>query len=495
MAANTAQTLGTALTSILKVQIQNGSLELMNQMDPAHQFVKNSVTNVKQGDGIGRDWAWKKPVHTGIAGAGYFRSMTPNTFNYPNYALDTTDTPFPNGPQQLGLVQNYPVHADAAFLGFHQYSVTLTEYLGNMFFPVNLLRANQLNALVQEVVGLNIKGFVKHKALDELRTFYTAGISGTDKSNIATITLVSGGTTSDSVATVTLQDARVQMFPVGSTIDSYTSTTLDNANLRVVKQDLVNKQLVIGTATGADFGAALATNDKLVISSGALGSNAYQSQGCAGLNDWIKSSGSIQGVDTAQLPQLLSFVDSTVQPLSEQLLNKYFGAYNDAYGPGPDVAITTTGVMNKWADSLRAGFGVSSAMVSPYQIDRKGALDVTQGFAGIRYTYGGKEVKIFASPFCPTGYFFAFKTAGGNILRLTPPRVPGMGSDSQFGNEVEFIASYDGKGSIWKNYHSNPSSTTVSTTDVVECPMSCVFNYAIQEPQGIKFTALQEDIA
>lgn len=482
-----AATLGTGLSKVLKQEIQRGSIELLQQTDAAHMFVKNSAEQVRRGEGIGRDWKWLQPVNVGIAGSGKFRAVDPA-----NQWENAGTEGFPMGLGATAGYQLYPVHTDATFLGFHQYSVTLSEYLGNMFFPHNLLRADQLNATMVELVALNIKGFVRRKVLDELRMFY----GQVSNKSIGTITLVSGGTTSDATAVVTLQDARVHMFPVGSTVDTYTTTTLDNAGIVVLKQDFVNKQLTLGTRAAANFGAALATGDTLVISGTAL------SAGVAGLQDWLVSTGSVQGVNTATLPQLLSLVDSTPQPLSEPLLNKYLGAIYDAYGPQVDFGVTTTGVVNRYADTLRTGYGLAGATASPYTIDRTtGPLKLSQGLEGsggfpsISYSYGGKMIRIFASPFCPSGYAFFFKVGEGNILRLTPPTVPGMGKSSLYGDEVEFIAGYDGRGSIWKNYHAQAANTdtVVGTTDVVECPMSCVFNYAIKEPQGIKFTALTED--
>lgn len=482
-----ATTLGSGLSKVLKQEIQRGSIELLQQTDAAHMFVKNSADQVRRGEGIGRDWKWLQPVNVGIAGSGKFRAVDPA-----NQWENAGTEGFPMGLGATAGYQLYPVHTDATFLGFHQYSVTLSEYLGNMFFPHNLLRADQLSSTMVELVALNIKGFVRRKVLDELRMFY----GQVSNKSVATLTKISGGGTGDPTVVVTLQDARIHLFPVGSTVDTYNASTPENYGLVVLKQDFTTKRLTIGTRNGGNLGAQIDTGDTLVIAGTALNS------GVAGLQDWLVGSGSVQGVNTANLPQLLSLVDSTAQPLSEALLNKYMGAIFDAYGPQVDFGVTTTGVVNRYADTLRTGFGMAGATSSPFVIDRTdGPLSLNQGLKGqngfpsISYSYGGKMIKIFASPFCPSGYAFFFKVGEGNILRLTPPTVPGMGKSSMYGDEVEFIAGYDGRGSIWKNYHAQSSSsdTVVGTTDVVECPMSCVFNYAIKEPQGIKFTALQED--
>lgn len=470
--------------------IQSGSISYMNTADAFYQNVFTTSERVVPAAGaIGRSWQVIQPIDVGVAGAFKYRNINHSDELQPNTGI----------PWVAKSVRTYQTLDELSMIGYENLTMQLIEGVGNFALPHYLLRADLLSAVVVDLIAKNINGVVRNKGSAELQSFYTTDDTNKTLATInGSVTLGGGSPVANSIATFSIDDGRIYMFTEGMFLSAYDSTgTVQRhagVKLLVIRVDPVAETLTVADPTGQTALSALADND-ILVRADSLGI------GLQGLNTWTKNTGTVLGLSLSSNPRLKSLVKGMSSAiLTETVLNETFGKYYDAFGPLLSKAVTTTGVINKhYADLVTFDGATSTSDLGTYQIQRQGqAVDRVTGYkmsggVGIRHVCGGKSIDIYASQYQDKGVFHSVITDNANIKRYVPPRVGGMGSNSQFGSEVEFIYGYDNGGSIFAPITTTvPGATGIAVSDHVQAPFSAVMNRMAQRVNGIKLTGLAE---
>lgn len=473
---------------VTPVVIERAVEKFTYRKDAYYRLVSRSTDRVVRGNGIGRDWKVLRPLTVGVAGAVKVRD------------INTTDEIHGNTNKAWvpKSVRTYPTLDEISLVGFDQLEMQLVETVGNFAFPIHLLRANGLPAVVVNVFDQNVLGVAENYALTELQSFYTASDSTQQLCSISGAPTFAGGSPlAASVALCTLAGGRIYNIRSGMFVDVYNAAGTVKRNpatkLLITFVDRVKKQFKIADPTGTtDLSALGIASTDLVVRADSFG------KGLQGMDTWTKATGNILGVSVDEVPDLKSFVTSTGGILTETVLNNLIGDFFDAYGAQDLAGVATIGMINKHLDDLIT-FNSTQGMMT---VERQGAaLTRVPGFTGsdeaggigFVHVYGGMRTPIYASAHQISGQLNVMQVGMGNVKRYAPPRVRGMGQHESFGGEIEFILSYDGGGSIFGNATAVvPGSTSVAVSDHVWAPFSGVYNRMATRPQGIKSTGHTE---
>jgi hypothetical protein len=302
-------------------------------------------------------------------------------------------------------------------------------------------------------------------------------------------------------STDTLQDGTAVD---GTDVRNYTHTGQVYVHLIVVDVDYLGKKITlrpVNSSTGAlpnygsgssgdvfQAGQAGAANDWLVMSRTTRYTTASRPQFSWGLNDWVKSSGSIlggadqaSGLDLDLYSMFKSQVKAVNAPLTDDIINGYIAGYLDAYpGESLDTIITTQGVQQKWLQQ-------PGLYNNRQNYERTGkALSFRGGWSAISYEFGGRVFDWVVSPMCPSKTLYALKFGGNNIMRYGPPRIGGV--DVQMGPELEFLAPLGGLSGVFMISH----SSTGAPQELLEAPFWYYNLIAPVDPRGIKLSGLTE---
>lgn len=512
------------LSNFIRDELPKVLHESLPQIAPVYKYIEQTSQAVKQSEGIGQGWQVNHLFATGVAGL----------IQYAN----------PSGPdmtQTLGKQAQIltPAHADLApfptaieapHTSSLKRTLSLHKITGNFSIPTTWMQADRLSATQIEQVVRDIKAVGDLKAMVEAASFFSyTGSDGTyDVDVLGRISAVNVHPTLSNYCQITLDEAygRISNFRIGMSVDlvaddasdqlktgtaadgtdvlNYTGSggTYDNLYIRLIvaSVDYLGKTVTLApliSTTGAtpaytaaaDTWAVLpAALDWIVLAGCSRYASGARPMVSWGLEDWIKSSGTIMGgtsaaeaLDLAYYPQFKSQVVAVNGPLTDSVMNGYIGGYLDAYpGAGLDTILTTQGVTLKYLEQ-------PNLYNNRMNYDRTGkALSVKGGWDEVEYSFNGRVLRWIISPMCLKQRLYALKFGGGNIKRYVPPHIGG--SDGRVGGEVSFLAPLGGHVGIFKIAH----SSTGASQEVLEAPF---WQYKLVAPvdvKGIKLTDITE---
>lgn len=513
MAVNS--TLINTLDRTIAEDFGNTIMDANFDIDPWSQnLVQNSMGVTKAGlasqyiSGTKTGWTKVMLFRTGLGGQASWRA---------------TDGPAPvttggAGTESQFLIygtpQTFPIAGSVTAPAYVQAYATLRELNGTFRLPLEISRADQIDTNVTNQVGAVIEASARRVALREILAFW--GLPGAAGSSSGTIdagayikVTVSGGTRTIGTATTadfTASDgysrydlAKLQNGEAVTIVSAADGTILSSTNsvnpVFVQKVDPISLTFSLARlpnssglgSTPADV--AMANGDWYLFPYGSLSgsSGSYSCNAPTALQEMIVNSGSVFGLALASHPQFKSMVIALTggeTTPSETVFNKYIGGYMMAKPASgrPDSLVTTPGVKVKYINH-QTWVGRRERFSVPVKLG--------EGFQkSWDYEWDGMGLSVDTSMFCPSGTLFALRLKNNNFQKLTPPPIPGTGSDTRFGTYVEFIGNTSGT-SIFV-----PARTsTAQYTDEVEAPFKRWVEYVAEYFYGMKLSGFDEDIA
>ena len=485
--------------------------ESMFTISDVHQEIRNSWTNVVRDRGIGRDWKVQMTWGSGVSGGARFQSPRGGNVvsGLDNFGMFSTQPGF-------------PALDETTAPAFFSTEVTLIEHRGNMYLPHQLFRTDKFDASIGSVVAYYMKGVADLLALQEAALFYSDNDTAKELLTFVTPAGSSGAHVvngSDTNAIRVYLDGtnivgRHHRFRPGMLVDIYNSAGTLKRNLGfTIAIDDVDSVSTISTTgipsillrrvDGGTFQETTALNG----AANGLGSTDCNGDvlvikdsfgtGPSGLATFIKNSGTWFGATIADHSQLKSYIPTVAggTTASEMFLTKHLAKFKVAFpGRKIDTLIMPLGIQIAVLDSLDGGTNVTSGTASPGRMryERNGeTLDYKGGFSGFSYMFMGQNIDMRTSELCKKGTIYGGHIKDGGLTRYVPPPIPGSTGDSQFGNEVEFIAPLGGTGGkrgIFKMAH----TASGGSSDFVEAPFLRVWNVLPAQPNWIKLGTLTE---
>lgn len=455
-----------SISSILREELAPSIFEFQAQVDPVFSTAIMDSQGVMRDD-IGKDWTWKQPLVTGLAGGFVDVEATGDsilTVQQQTVGYDTQST--------------WPGRTDMVNPALSQRSLKLKRQRGNFAVPLQVLRADKLTAARVSYFAQILKAVVKHQAQREANFFYSYDATNPTYFPLGTITVTAGGGAGDTSVTFTVLTGRIRRYMPGMPVDFYNPTGPAKRNtpaMKVGEVDLLNKTVKAYTTDGAGITGTITTGDFVANRS------TTASAGPAGIENYIKASGTLfnGSVSLTSYPELKSIVVASLgSALDELALNKYIGSFFDAYDTNLDTILTTVGVINGYIDNL-SDFR---------QVQRNGeVLTLKEGWASISYEYEGRRFKFLVSPYCASGNLYVAKQGGQNFRRLVPPKLSEAGSRKEFPGDIEFVAPIFGFKNVFM-----PLLESSQIGDLMQAPFDLHRNWFYDDPRGIKIGGITE---
>lgn len=492
----------TSIQNILKEEIGPSVFEMLpSEIDPAFDGMQLDSSGVERFAELSRGWLIRMTASSGLAGAMKWVDPTADQVNTNSSRYHTNATRTPSN--------RFPSASNIPLKNVIQFSVPMAKAMGNMSWPLEFKRAEQMTAAIAKYTELNIKGGARMVALNQANSFFapTTGV-------IAQVNGTPSSTgDSDGVITCDVDAGRIFQFMDGMLVDIYSNSsgTWTQKNLsggsatRVVvdavdylaKNDGTDKD-ALRLVADATLDSAIADDDYIVLKDTFVdpaSGNDYSRTGPLGLLDMMKdadrstaryvmspNNDSTYGIDLRKYPNFGSLVRSSVGVLDESTLNKYFGQYFDATGKDLDTVITTRGVINKYSEFPTLDTGRMF-----WERTNKG-LQFTGGRGEVKQTYEGRNWPLKRSRFCPPGYLFAFQKKGNYKIKV-PPRQPDTNSkESRYGAPIEFVGAALGFADDFI-----PVKAGGAYTEQVQSPFVLFYQIVAEEPVGIVLTGITED--
>lgn len=481
------------ISEAIRETIDQGLTDSLPKQDPIFNSVVRTSTGVMR-TGIGRGWQVKHNFTGALSGAHMYRSG--------NGATELIDGSTGTGTVNVyGTGQSWQGIGEMAASNIIQRAITLKRGMGNFMVPFHLFRVDKLDASTGPLVAEIVRGAARRHSLSDIHAFWKLAATGAPIGEI--VADGSGTDITNTSQNFVLQAGRIRSFYPGLYVDVYTSSTtgavggtvtnLVNTDSVIVveKVNYFTKTITLRTVAGSDTASMTASNYYHLVPgskegvSGNIGSgDGTGDNSPAGLLDWIKSSGTVQGISLTAYPQFSSIVSTSESgALESDVLNKHIGGFMDALGMGLDTIITTEGVMLGFLENINS----TQQLVRYDGQDR--ALAVKAGFQPMGYMYGGKTYRFLTSPNCHTGQVFVVKLMDSNLKKYVPPRLPKAASEGRFAGECEFVAPLMGSTSIFL-----PLLSSSAVTDNVQAPYENWCEYCMHEPMGIKLGTFDENI-
>ena len=527
------------LSNFMREEVPKVMHESLPLVAPFFKDIVASAVGVSRDDSspLGQDW---KVIHLYDAGvAGLMKSVSPvgpamvagsttgKMSQMIQFYSNKTAEPFPNA-------------LESPHAGSLKRSLQLHMTTGNFSIPIAWMQADALNATQIKTVARDIKGVGKMRAMVEATGFHSMAIlnssskytkvlggvtSVSDSSNVVTVTIdeqygtihnfrpgmmidfVKGdGSAYDGASNGILQNGTTAHSDVinydGATTPVYVHVMIQNVDYLGRTFTCVGINHGSGaiesydTTNGWDDGGVVApiAQYDYIVTRGCSSDAVGRPMPTWGIEDWMKSSGTIMGgaasaevLDLDTYPQFKSSVTAVNGPLTEDVLNKYVGEYLDAYpGLSLDTLITSNGVTQKYLQQ----FGLYNNR-SFY--DRAGkSLKVKGGWSTVAYEFNGRVVDWIVDPLCVKNRLYALKLGGGNIKRYVPPSISSgdsrMDGNAGMTGEVQFLAPLGGHTGIFMVAR----GTTGQVLDILEAPFYQYSMIAPIDPRGVKLTDLTE---
>lgn len=480
-----ADSVTSALSNILRVEISRGIREARAKLDPVWEDLISTSFGVKR-DEMGQSWNFKTAFVTGSAGAFEFMGApTGPDLAYPSGDLVDAGV--------LGTPIGFPSRQESTVPGFFQKTVQLVEGRGNVFVPIKWYTLDRADGAVGSAVKAVVTGIANKVARSYALAFYTS-----DATNFKVVydLAASGSAATHTIvidnADSSLATGRIQQLEPGTVVDIYTAGVLVNLGGEgdgwvVTKVDYLAQTFVIATMGGTNR-PILAADYLTLRGSGRNG--AATAKQCAGLNTWIVNTGTVFGIDTALYPIFRSLIETQTGPLTERYLRNRIGAFIDRLGTVVDLdtILTPAGVVHAYMENE------DNIMT----IERNGRLlDMNHGWADIKFSYHGKPFRWAISTFIQPQSLYVTKFADNNIKEYLPPATPSMGSDAQFG-DVEFAGPAGGLNGIWAHeqlttaVNATPYASASSIADNLQAPFWRLAELCPEQMQSIKTTGFDE---
>jgi hypothetical protein len=510
------------LNDIVREELPKMLVEIEPEVAPVFDRIKRTSFGVKSQDGLGKGY---QVIHIYATGsAGQFESGDP---------LGPGMTSISGNQAQIlalgSAATNLAIFPDATatpHTGEVKRTLNLHKVVGNYSVPAAWKQLDMLNAAQLKKVNRDLKGVAKKKALYEATSFMSheaTNSSGYVNQVLGRISAIADHSVWTNYKTITLDEqyGRIANFQKGMLVDivADSSGTLqdgsdtDTTDVRnydastyyvymvVVDVDYLGKKITLRPIDSNDGSTPATANgwygsttfagvagDWICAANTTVYSSGSRPQYSWGINNWIKSSGSIlggadqaSGLDLDLYSMFKSQVVDISGSLTDEILNAYIGGYIEAYpGETLDTIITTLGVQTQW---LKQPGLYNNRM----NYDRTGkALQMKGGWTSVSYSFGGKEFEWITSPMCLNNTLYAMRFSGNNIMRYGPPRIGG--SDASMGPELEFLATLGGHTGVFmvaRNSSGRP-------TDLLESPFWYYDLICPVDPRGMKLTSLTE---
>jgi hypothetical protein len=495
---------------------------------PVFDKIKRTALGVKSQTGLGRGYKVIHLYETGVAGLiesgdPLGPGMTTVTGN--QFQLLAEGTAASN-------LTIFPTASESPHMGDIKRELTLHKVVGNFSIPAAWKQADLLIAAQIKKVARDMKAVAKLKAIYEASSFFSHSVTNSAGYQTQVLGRLSAiaevGSTDYFKVTINETYGRIANFRQGMRIDivadsggvlqngtaggtpavdgtevrNYEHTTGNYVHLIISSVDYLGKAFTVRPVDSVDgglpdygasdsndvFAVAAAADDWLVIAKTSRYNSGNRPQFSWGLNDWIKSSGTILGgasnaaaLDLTLYPQFKSQVKAVNGPLTDDVINGYIGGYLDAYpGETLDTVITTQGVQLKWLQQ-------PGLYNNRQNYERTGkALSFKGGWSQIAYEFGGRTYEWIMSPMCLSNTLYATKFGGDNIQRFSPPRLGGM--EASMGPEIEFLAPLGGHSGVFMVAH----ASTGAPQELLESPFWYYNLIAPTDPRAVKLTGLTE---
>jgi len=474
-------TIADAISDTLREELSPMLDESLFEVDPLMRKIERSSIGVER-DAVGRNWQKVQTFITSLAGAIKAEAdsaINGDTLTYGGGDGDTAVI--------YGQSTTWPGITETVAPGFAQRTITLKRWKGNIFLPLDVIRADRMDASIISVVAATMRQTARNVAIQRFNNFLAAD----SKRAIVTVgsSITDGGTDDASVTCSIGSTDRIARIRNGMLVDIYEPSadySKRNQVALIVKWvDPINKTVCMEAADGSTtFAEQVATGDIVVLHDGFASGTGY---GPTNLRSWLTDSGTVFGINLANYPWFKSSVNSlSSQTPTEELFRKYLGQFADVHTRDqlPETGLTTSGVIADYvgnADSLRT-FPVQGAVVNykgGFQSDEDGGIPILlDGF-----TYTLKPCSLI-----PSGNVWFVKLRDGNIKRLVPPALPKAGSAGGFPQDVEFIGPALGGSGIWLP----AQDSSANLTPYVQAPFEIIEEYVPDSLPGLVLTGLTE---
>jgi len=435
----------------------------------------------------GRDWKVIRNFALGVGGAV---EMAPIA------GPDIADVGSAVGYNVLQKVQTWPGLGEATQPAYLQRELTLKKLLVTMYIPLTVIKLAQMRACIGDQFGMTIKATARNVAYHRCNNFL-----GSTTNTLGTFT--SG--TSESISSTGLQvtlnaGSSIRRFTNGQRVDIFLNTgpgyvrknsypifvgnvdAFGTSASPVTSGGGTLKLYHVGAATTA---LANATDYDIVPrnSGREFGSSTHATMKTSCLDDYLKDSGTVQGVDVDNVTEIKSMVRTlSGAPLSGGKLLEYVSHYLHARGglDGIDSLWAQAGVWAAYFNSLN----------SEFTIERNGALvEVKDGVRqGASFSLGGYSLPFRTDSWLPEKTVYGLKTRG-NWTLIVPPKYPGSKSHPAFDGAIEFVwpMMNDGNG-IFGGYRKVGGADAGAFTDILEAPGEHFFEITPEKIPGLKLT-------
>ena len=506
MADKTATMVAT-IADTLKEELNPTVIDMLPASDPVYDKIITTSQGVVR-KGIGRAYSIKQVFSLGLAGGFKWVNPLGGTVNQGGNDATAENT---THAHVLGDQIGFPGVGESAWAGTMTATFTMSEGFGNFFLPKKVLEADELDASIASIIQLQIKNTARLVGQQNAIAFYkptNGSIGVVDETNTSITGLGSAR------VTLAIDGGRLRYFRPGMFVDVYDSTLATHRNasydLMVDYVDYLatnsggaddGAQLKLVVPSGSDIPAsgtyAIADNDVIFPKDPTISGGSVTRRMPFGLDDWIKSSGTLfesgSGLDTAVYPEFKSIVTALSASLTEDRLTFYLGRYIDAYeadGLMLDTIITTRGVTQEYLDKPKWSLGAGNTLgAGNFTMERQGkAVDLKGGWVAVGYVYDGRPFQWLISPYCQAETLYAIKLGDNNMKRYVPPSLPGAGSQSQFSGDVKFFAPAAGMSGIFMPV----TASGGAVSPMVQAPFSLMYQIIPTECRSIKLTSVTE---
>jgi len=472
-----------SIEDILREELSPASDEALFEADPLfEEILKTSVGVVR--DDVGRDWSKKQTFVTSLAGAIKAEAATGMEGDTLTFGGSDTEPSTIYSP-----VAGWPSVGQTPSPGYAQKTISLKRWRGNLFLPLDLFRADQLNASIISAVGTTLKQTCRNVAMQRANNFTASdgvkllGLVGASPKNDAGDAVDD----EDRECVVTLEaTTQIRRFAPGMMVEIRNDAdgTLRNdgtyPNVIITKVDPIGGTIrVTHVSSSGTWATAPAADDYIVLANSFTA--AATGHGPTGLLQWITNSGTPYGISLTNFPQFKSKITAISATLTDQLLKAHLGAFQDTHNRDqwPETLIVTPGVLSDYNQEVVTYRNYES---QNQPIRRHGGFD-----SGARFSFDGWEYRFATSNIIPKGYVIACKMRNGNIQRLVPPNLPGSGSQEEFPQDVEFIAPALGFPRPWMH-----TTSSDQLTPYVQAPFEIIEEYVPEVIPGVILTGATE---
>lgn len=495
-------TLLATLDPVIREELSGGIIEFRKQLDPMYSRLSRSSKNVHR---IGREFKIVLQGTRGLSGS------------YMHYGSSATDLVGGNrvgdlmSGNRLPAGQGFPGRLESTIPEFYTFNIPLKMSKGNVHIPLTWLLADLTDGALDSSTGILIRTAAQKRALLDCVAFYTTdsvkfpivyNLSAADITNGSNadvvITLDNSGTAATGSAGTqdTYGYGRITMLAEGMYVEQFNSAgtaakndvTGDGIYLVVTNVNHADNAFTIRAVDAS--GAAIAFADDIAANDffaprGSFVASQSTGRQPAGLNSWIKQSGTLYpyGLSLATNPEWASISVSESGPPTERMLRKYIARAQDRFSP--------------WGiklDTILASPGVTNAFVENsdnlHTYERNGRkLSIEPGWAIGMYDHNGVAYDWAISTFVEPKALFVLSTKNGNLIEATLPKLAGTGTRSEFGADIQFYGNLTGSGTMLPT-----RGTDGELDDLMEMPYFKICEYYARDPQSLKISGLDESI-